>query len=146
MDAAAVLTRVPSLSSGSRGRRSRLLQHIGHRDAPLIGLSNGNTGTGPSEIKFALRLQNGSAEVREGGLYKAETSFMAGDVLKVAVVGGAVTYSKNGTVFYTSATKPAYPLLVDTSLFDLAATLSSAMISGTWTQATQAQSLMALAR
>jgi hypothetical protein len=96
----------------------------------FIGLGSGNPGTAPAEITFALRLQGGTAEVREAGLYKSEVSFAAGDVLKIAVDGGAVTYSKNGTVFYTSQATPGYPLVVDTSLFDLDATLSSVMISG----------------
>jgi hypothetical protein len=100
------------------------------RTLRFIGLSTGNTGTAPAEIKCALRLQNGTAEVREAGVYKSEVSFEAGDVLAIAVVGGAVQYSKNGTVFYTSAARPGYPLLVDTTLFDLNATLSSVMILG----------------
>ena len=51
----------------------------------FVGLSNGNTGTGGAEIKFALRLQGGRAEVRESGTYKSEVTFAAGDTLKVAV-------------------------------------------------------------
>jgi hypothetical protein len=100
------------------------------RTLRFIGLSTGDTGTAPAEIKFALRLQSGTAEVRESGLYKSEVSFGAGDVLGVAVAGGAVKYSKNGAVFYISAAAPGYPLLVDTTLFDLNGTLSSVMISG----------------
>ena len=96
----------------------------------FIGLSTGNTGTAPAEIRFALRLQAGTAEVRESGLYRSEVSFAAGDVFKIGVVGGLVKYSKNGVVFYTSAATPTYPMLVDTSLFDLNATLSSVMFSG----------------
>ena len=39
----------------------------------FIGLSSGNGGTDPSEIKFALRLQGGNVEVRESGAYRTET-------------------------------------------------------------------------
>jgi hypothetical protein len=93
-----------------------------------IGLSNGNPGTSAAEIKFAIQMQAGWAEARESGVYKADTSFTTGDVLRVAVSGGRVQYSKNGTVFYTSTSTPAYPLLVDTSLSDLNATIANAMI------------------
>jgi hypothetical protein len=100
------------------------------RTLRFIGLSTGSTGTAPADIRFALRLQSGTAEVRESGLYKSEVPFAAGDVLDVAVVGGAVKYSKNGSVFYISAATPGYPLLVGATLFDLNGTLSSVMISG----------------
>ena len=100
------------------------------RTLRFIGLSSGNPGTDPREIAFGLRLQGGTAEVREAGLYKAEVPFGAGDTLKVSVQGGVVSYSKNGTVFYTSAARPTYPLLVDASLLDLDASLSAVMIAG----------------
>jgi hypothetical protein len=48
----------------------------------------------------------------------------------VAVVGGRVQYSKNGVVFYASSAVPTYPLLVDTSLWSLSATITNAVISG----------------
>jgi hypothetical protein len=97
----------------------------------FIGLSSGNGGTDPSEIKFALRLQGGNAEVRESGAYRTETSFSAGDVLRVAYAGGTIQYSKNGAVFYTSGASPAYPAIVDTTLFDDTATLWNVMIGAT---------------
>jgi hypothetical protein len=48
----------------------------------------------------------------------------------VAVVGGRVQYSKNGAVFYTSAVLPRYPLLVDSTLWSLNATIMNAIVSG----------------
>jgi hypothetical protein len=95
-----------------------------------IGLSTGNPGTSLDEIKFALRLQSGTVEVRESGVYKADTGFAPGDLLRVSVSGGQVNYSHNGTVFYTSAVAPSYPLLVDTSLSSLNSTLTNVVISG----------------
>ena len=50
-------------------------------------------------------------------------------MLRVAVVGGVVKYSKNGVVFYTSTKVPVYPLLVDTALYSVGATLNNALIS-----------------
>lgn len=107
----------------------------------FVGLSSGNSGTGGAEIKFALRLQGGRAEVRESGTYKTEVSFAAGDTLKVAVEGGKVKYSKNGSVFYTSAAAPAYPLLVDTSFYDLSAGIVNVLTSGQSSTATMATTM-----
>jgi hypothetical protein len=94
----------------------------------FIGLSAGNAGTDPAEIRFAMRLQGGNLEIRESGAYRTETSFAANDLLRIAYAGGAVQYSRNGSVFYTSATRPAYPAIVDTTLFDNNATLWNVMI------------------
>ena len=95
----------------------------------FIGLSSGNSGTDPSEIKFALRLQGGNVEVRESGAYRTETQFSTSDVMRIAYVGGTVQYSKNGNVFYTSGNGPAYPAIVDTTLFDDNASVWNVMIS-----------------
>jgi hypothetical protein len=94
----------------------------------FIGFSTGNTGTAANSIAAALRLQAGRVEVREGGVYRSEIAVTTGDVLKIAVGGGSVQYSKNGTVFYTSNTQPAYPLVINTSLFDLGATIKNVTI------------------
>jgi hypothetical protein len=94
------------------------------------GLSRGNGGTGANEIAFAIRLQAGIAEVREKGRYRADTPFVSGDVFTVQVVSGTVRYLKNGTLFYTSSQRPSYPLLVDTSLGSLNATITNAVMSG----------------
>jgi hypothetical protein len=99
----------------------------------FIGLSSGNTGMEPGSIATALRLQAGRAEVREGGAYKSEIAVATGDVLRIAVGGGSVKYSKNGTVFYTSNAQPAYPLIVNASLLDLGATIKNVVIGGTST-------------
>jgi hypothetical protein len=53
-------------------------------------------------LSYALRLQGGTVEVREFGAYKSETSFGAGDRLRISVESGTVKYSKNGAVFFTS--------------------------------------------
>jgi hypothetical protein len=96
----------------------------------VLGLSTGNPGTSIEEIRFALRLQAGRVEVRESGVYRTDTTFATGDILRVAVTGGRVTYLKNGTVLYTSSLAPTYPLLVDTAFLDLGATIANAVIAG----------------
>jgi hypothetical protein len=77
-----------------------------------------------------MRLQGGTVEVREAGAYRHGTGLSSGDTLRIAIVGGNVEYSKNGSVFYTSSAKPSYPMLVDTSLFDNDAKISNVVISG----------------
>ena len=68
----------------------------------FVGLGSGGIGSAPGDIDFAIRLQGGVAEVRESGAYKTEIGFGAGDTFSVIVSNGAVTYAKNGGVFYTS--------------------------------------------
>ena len=84
----------------------------------------------PATIAFGLRFQGNVAEVREGGVYRADTSFVAGDSFRVAVQSGVVSYSKNGTVFYTSTIAPAYPLVLAASLANMSGVVGGAMISG----------------
>jgi hypothetical protein len=96
-----------------------------------VGLSSAGSGINASGIAFALRLQAGVAEVREAGAYKADVRFAAGDTFAVTVNGGAVTYAKNGAVFYTSGTAAASSLVVVASLYDMNAAISNAVLSGT---------------
>src|SRR5690606_26531987 len=46
----------------------------------FVGLGTRNTGTTASDIDFGLRLQGNAIEVRENGVYKWDTSFVAGDM------------------------------------------------------------------
>ena len=95
----------------------------------MIGLSNGNPGTTATEISYGILLSTSTrASAQEHAVYKDETGYVAGDVFRIAVVGGVVKYSKNGVVFYTSTVAPTYPLLVDTSLHTLNATLNNVVV------------------
>jgi hypothetical protein len=93
-------------------------------------LSVGDTGTSSAEIRFAIRLQSGIAEVQESGISRTTTTFVSGNVFRIAVASGVIKYYKNGVVFYTSGLAPAYPLLVDSSLVSLNASITNAVISG----------------
>ena len=93
-----------------------------------IGLSRGNAGTGVRGILFAIRLQSGIAEVRESSIYRADTTFVPGDRFRISVESGVVKYYKNGALFYRSGIQPSYPLLVDTSLENLGATLTGVVL------------------
>jgi hypothetical protein len=97
-----------------------------------VGLSTGNTGTSANEVKFGLRFSPGApgyVEVRESGFYKTDWSHVAGAVYKVAVEGGAVRYYQNGTLKYTSAAVPTYPILVDTTLDTIGTAVENAVIA-----------------
>ena len=89
----------------------------------FVGLSGGGIGTTPADVQFAIRLQAGVAEVRESGAYKSETPFGAGDTFTIALNNGSVTYAKNGTVFYTSATPATIPLRGHLIFFDVNASV-----------------------
>lgn len=93
------------------------------------GLSNGNDDTRAADIDFAFALNNvGNAEVRENGVWKAEARYAVGDVLRVAVENGAVTYRRNGALVYVSPRAPVYPLIVDTALLNSRGVVSGARI------------------
>jgi hypothetical protein len=96
----------------------------------FIGLNNNSTGTSVNEIPFAFKLVNGYAEVRENGQYHWDTPIVTGDVLRITVQSGTVTYSKNGVAFYTSGATASYPLRVDTALTSANATLTNVRLSG----------------
>jgi hypothetical protein len=91
-----------------------------------VGL--GETPADPESMLFSVRLHGMTAEVRENGVYKSDTPFATGDVIRIAVAPGVVTYSRNGSVFYTSA-GGASSLYVDVSLYDLNATITNVMIA-----------------
>jgi hypothetical protein len=94
----------------------------------FVGLTFGEATHQPTHIKFALRVQGGVAEVRESGTYRTDIRISAGDVLGITVSGGAVQYSKNGGVFYTSSAAVQYPLAVDTVIYDINAAVNDAML------------------
>jgi hypothetical protein len=84
----------------------------------FVGLGSGGIGTTPGDVAFAIRLQAGVAEIRESGAYKSETRFAAGDSFTIAVNNGAVTYARNGSVFYTSANTTTAALRAHVIFFD----------------------------
>lgn len=94
-----------------------------------IGLTHVFSYTSPPD--FALRLQDGDAEVRESGVYKADTPFVSGDIFRITVQSGVITYSKNGTAFYSHSVTILYSqLLVGAILQSLNSTVTNALVSG----------------
>ena len=96
------------------------------------GLSRGNQDTTFADIDFAFRFNGaGWADVLENGVYQTggDTQYSAGDVFRVAVVGGRVQYFRNGRFLRESAKPPAYPLLLDVALGGLGATVHNAVLA-----------------
>ena len=111
---------------------SGLLEFVASDSGSLrfVGLGSGGIGTGAGDINFAIRLQSGTAEVRESGAYKTEIAFSAGDRFGIALQGGAVQYSKNGAVFYTSASQAGYAVRVHAVLFDMNGAVANVALGG----------------
>jgi hypothetical protein len=99
----------------------------------MFGLSNGDPDQGYASIKYAWLLRlNGTLAVLESGVSKGEFgSYATGDLLKVEVISGVVRYSRMAagsgmwTLMYTSTVAPAYPLVLDTSIYTAGAALQN---------------------
>lgn len=93
---------------------------------PLVsaGLTGLQTLPGGSGLDFSIRLQQGIAEIRERGVYRADTRFVAGDRFSISVDNGKILYARNGTVFYTSTTTAQYPLFAGVAFSSIDAKLT----------------------
>src|SRR5204862_333530 len=60
-----------------------------------VGLTDETAGINPDRFAFAIRLQDGRAEVREHGVYRADVDFVRGDVFRIAVESGVASYLKS---------------------------------------------------
>ncbi len=97
----------------------------------MIGLSHGDTDQSYSDIDFAIYLAGSSTlRVYEGGTQMGVFgSYAANDVFRIQVTGTTITYLKNGTVFYTSTATPTFPLLVDSSVYTIGATINNVTLA-----------------
>ena len=94
----------------------------------LAGLTAAFGSGSPSEIDYGIRIQNGWAEVRENALYRADVHVQAGDVFRITVTAGIVTYSHNREVFYTSADPATFPLFAAVTIAEIGASISGVTI------------------
>ncbi len=96
------------------------------------GLSQGNTDDNLTDIDFAIGLaEDATVRVYESGTQRGTFgSYAAGDRFRVEAEPGVVRYLRNGSVFYTSAVVPRFPLLVDTALDAAGATIQD-VVTGT---------------
>src|ERR1044072_8907020 len=103
---------------------------VGHRT--FAGLSTDTSAsTDYSNINYAFTFwPNGGWDIREGyANWRAEGTFVAGDVFSLLIDGGVVRYYKNGATLYTSSVTPSYPLVLDTTLSNVNSTVNSAVVS-----------------
>jgi len=96
----------------------------------IAGLSNGDTDDGYTDIDFGIDLRDDGAVLISDGsaFHKLVGSYVAGDVFRVRVKAGVVTYWQNGVKLYRSLATPVFPLLVDTSLWTPGATISDVVL------------------
>jgi hypothetical protein len=85
-----------------------------------------------STIDFCIKpLSSSYVEVRENNVYKSDTSYVSGDVFRISIESGVVKYYKNGTVFYTSANTPTYPLKAQANFVLIGSSITNAIIAAT---------------
>jgi len=103
--------------------------------ARMIGLSSSDFDQSWRTLDFALYLSPvGDLAIYERGVYRGSVgSYATGDVLRVAVESGLVTYWNGGVLLYSSLAIPVFPLAVDTALYTPGATLTDVVVSGNWT-------------
>ncbi|MET0553063.1 MAG: chitobiase/beta-hexosaminidase C-terminal domain-containing protein, partial [Vicinamibacteria bacterium] len=91
----------------------------------VFGLESGGAASTWSDIDHAIELDSdGTVKVHESGVTRGTYgSYVNGDLLRVEVRDGFVRYLRNGTLLYTSAVVPSYPLHADTALYTTGATL-----------------------
>lgn len=105
----------------------------------MFGLSRGNTNRDFNDIDFALQLTSSGTLValRNGTVvFDNSRAYSSGDVLRIEVSGQDVLFKQNGTTFFTlsnAITTSSFPLLVDTSLFNVNATLNDVVLGTTST-------------
>ena len=99
----------------------------------MFGLSHGDTDQSIEDIDYAIYTHKDLGEVcvfESGAAISCLAPYVAGDVLRVAVENGQVTYRQNGTLLYTSSVPPTYPLIVDTALNTAGGQVGSAVMAG----------------
>jgi YD repeat-containing protein len=98
----------------------------------MVGLSNADSNQNYTDITYAIYpTSSGTIYIDENGVSRGMFgTYATGNKLRVAVEGGVVKYYKDSTLLYTSTLTPSYPLLVDTSLYNVGSTVTDAVISG----------------
>ncbi|MFI0430923.1 T9SS type A sorting domain-containing protein [Mariniflexile sp. HMF6888] len=83
----------------------------------FVGLSDTPSYTGYSSIDYAIQLWSPNIVyiVESGEERGYKTTWSSGDVFKIEKIGTQITYSKNGTIFYTSTAVANSDLYADFS-------------------------------
>jgi hypothetical protein len=79
---------------------------------------------GLNGIQYAWYMAAGGVlQVTEFGVSKFVTSYVTGDILRIARTDGVVRYRKNGVLLYTSVAETTEPLYIDTAFYDINSTI-----------------------
>jgi hypothetical protein len=114
----------------SSGGYAEFVPSTGTRLFAGLGTDTSNN-TNSAAILFGFSFwENNAWDVREGGVYKAEGTYVAGDVFRVAVESGQVKYYKNGALVYTSEGTPGASMVLDATLITVGAKVMNAVVSG----------------
>ncbi|MGH7295259.1 MAG: hypothetical protein ACRELB_10010, partial [Polyangiaceae bacterium] len=102
----------------------------------MVGLTRAVADSGYATIDFGIFLTGGGAiYIYEDGVSvtggNAFATYAAGDVFRVQVVGGVVSYLQNGSLLDTSSKTAAFPLVVDASLYSTGATVENVTLTTT---------------
>ncbi len=97
----------------------------------FVGFGTATTGQQATGIRFSFNLRPGGvADIREHATYRATTRFVQGDVLRISVDNGVVTYRKNGVLIYTSKLSvPTQPMRVLAALYTKPCTVTQVTIA-----------------
>lgn len=100
--------------------------------AKFAGLSSADPDLQYSTIGYALYLRNdGVLGIYEQGASRGSFgTYVAGDVFRVLVTNGTVTYLRNGVSLYTSGVAASAPLLFDSALYTTGATITNLTMVG----------------
>jgi hypothetical protein len=91
----------------------------------VVGLGRDPSSNTGYAIDYAFSFSDtGVFEIREGGVYKTEGTFSGSDVFRLTVTAGVVRYYRNDVLVYTSRTPVTGPLIGDTSLQSLGASVT----------------------
>ena len=102
---------------------------VGAGQRQYVGLGRDTSASTSAAIDYAFSFWPGGAwEIRESSTYRTEGSYTAADVFKVAVDAGVVKYYKNDVMVYTSKVPVAGPLVVDTSMSTIGATVANVVV------------------
>jgi chitodextrinase len=119
-----------AITSGNGGVAFRVAETNTYR---MLGLSHLDVDAGYRSLDFAIYTTSaGTLFVYESGASAGSFgTYATGDVLEIVIQANTVRYKRNGVIFYSSAGRPVFPLVVDTSLYSLgAATINQVTLSG----------------
>ena len=95
-----------------------------------VGLNAQGALAKEASIDFAVVFTSANiVEFRESGAYRGDTTFVTGDIFRVAIEGVRVNFYKNGVLLAQSAGAPAYPIRAAAVFANVGGELSNAKLT-----------------